>query len=365
MSELDLELKLRMERALWAAGYYTRTNVRVASVYRTRGSREASILDLTDVDVLGTRFIEDLTPRRTTVDCKSGRRESPIGRTFWLAGVMQHFAAERGYVVLSRAIPEHHREAAASLGVSLLHESDINEFQARYAKLPENLQIGVVGTHKYLENNLVSLPKNLAPMTEFRDTMYWFYSAPRAIAESISVTRSVGEQLNLTQKFHRALLLDIATLFSLSSLTVAGQLLRFASSDVLETLRALFFGGAAGIARREQMIRRIRLIVEEISQQTELPFDDPSLFQLDPPYLTPVGEAIARVMARPLEAAQAPRYLKLRLVHGVLRDEWDIAKFVGDEYSIVADKLASDLVLALLRACGLNSAGPRILGASI
>jgi hypothetical protein len=150
----------------------------------------------------------------------------------------------------------------------------------------------------------------------------------------------------------------------MATITVAGQITRLGSTDIIETLRALFFGGAGGIARREQMIRRIRSIVEQISQQAELPFDDPAIFQLDPPYLTPVGEAVARVMARPIEAGQALRYLKSRLMNGVLYDEWDLRGYFGDSYSAIADKLAVDLVLAFLKSSGLDAESSQILGPS-
>jgi hypothetical protein len=362
MSEQDLRLKLRMERALWAAGFYTRTNVRLASIVRPNRGREPTAADLTDVDVLGVRFLEDLTPRKVAVDCKSGRQPSPIGRTFWLAGVMRHLVAERGYVVLTRGIPEHHREAGANLGVTLLQEADLDGFQARYPPIPEHLRVGSLAAHKYLEGNLDTVSKRLTTLVEFRDTMFWFYTPSRALTESIALTRGLIGEIDLKQKFHRALILDVASLFAVATLTVAGQLLRLASADIIETLRALFFGGLTGIARREQMIRRIRTIVQQVSHQGELPLDDAALFQLDPPYLTAIGEAVVRVMARPIEAAQAPRYLKVRLMHGLLFDEWDMLDLFGEMYSPLADKLATDLALAFLKSCGLNTEAAKMLG---
>src|SRR5690242_9311943 len=119
MAEQDLTQKLAMERILWAAGYYTRSNVKLAAATAAPARARASA-DLTDVDVLGIRFLDDLEQRKLAVDCKSGAGVSPIGRTFWLKGVMDHVGADRGYVVLARTIPEHQRAAAADLGITII-----------------------------------------------------------------------------------------------------------------------------------------------------------------------------------------------------------------------------------------------------
>ena len=360
MSEEDLGLKLKMERALWAAGFYTRTNVRLASVVRAKGAAEPSAEDLTDVDVLGIKFAEDLTPRRVAVDCKSGKQVSPIGRTFWLAGVMKHLDADRGYVILARDIPEHQRGAAANLGVTLLQAPEISELESRYPAVPESLMVGTSVPYQYLEGNLHQLSKNLARLVGYRDTMFWFFPPTRAIAEGINITRAAMDELDLKQRFHRALLLDMAALFALATITVASYVMRLGQAEIIDTLRNLFFGGAAGVARREAMIRRIRTLLSQVSQQAELPLDD-ATFQLDPSYLTVVAEAVVRIMASPVEGGQAPRYLKARLLHGVLYDEWNIEEIFGAAYSPVADKLAVDLALAFLKSSGLNAGAAEAL----
>jgi len=353
--ELDLEIKLRVERMLWASGFYTRTDVRLASAVKGKSSNSGSTMDLTDVDVLGIRFLEDLSPRKTVVDCKSGKNVSPIGRAFWLRGVMDHFKADRGYVVLARTIPEHQREAAANLNVTLLNVSDLTTIEARYGELSDDLRIGKLDAHNYLEGNIRSLPAGLASLVGFRDTTYWYSTTPRAMSQSISlVKRSIGG-LDLKQRFHKAILMDVIGLFALSSVTLASDLMRLAPLNLLDSIRALFFGGPEGIVRREQIIRQFQEILSKISKQRELPLDQQDLFQLDPPYLAAIADAVVRVIARPIEAAEAPRYLKTKLMHGILYDEWDLPEIIGDSYSPLADKIATDIGLAFLKSCGLGS----------
>jgi len=73
----------------------------------------------------------------------------------------------------------------------------------------------------YLEGNLNSISNKLNRLVEFRDTLFWFYDAPRSIMEAISVTRSALNDIDLRQKFHKALLMDVIGLYSLSILTLA------------------------------------------------------------------------------------------------------------------------------------------------
>jgi len=362
MAEQDLQLKLRVERMLWAAGFYTRTNVMLASAITAKSPSSKATMDLTDVDVLGIRFLEDLSPRKTIVDCKSGKHVSPVGRAFWLRGVMDHFMADRGYVVLARSIPEHQREAAANLAVTLLNESDLSAIEARYGELPDSLRIGKMDAHNYLEGNLRRLPSGLAKLVGFRDTAFWYSNTPRALSQSISLTRRSLGKIDLKHKFHKAIIMDVMGLFALSLITLAGDLIRLAPTNLLDSIRALFFGGPEGIARREQIIRRFQDILSKISRQSQLPLDDQSLFQLDPPYLPLIGDALVRVLARPIEAAEAPRYLKTRLMHGTLYNEWDLPEILGDSYSPLADKVATDIALAFLKSCGLGTDAAMQLG---
>ena len=363
MSQLDLDLKLAMERTLWAAGYYTRSNVKLASATRGSTKRGRASADLTDVDVLGIRVLDDLEPRKVAVDCKSGAAVSPVGRTFWLKGVMEHVGADRGYVVLARSIPDHQRSAAANLGITLVDRAALSGLQARYPTLPDSLRVGDIESHRYLEDNIIKLPAHFDSLLEFRDTAFWYYGDSRAISQAIQRTAKVRDKADLRQKFQRALLLDVAGLFSLSILSLAFDVAKLAASDTLDSVRSLFFGGPEGIARREQILRTVKSLISHVAQQARLPFDDVGEFQLDPPFLPAVAEAVARVIARPIEASEAPRYLKLRLMHTVLYGEADLPAVVGSSYSPIADKLAGDLALAYLKSSGFDLAAAKELGA--
>ena len=352
MSEHDLGIKLRVERALWSAGFYTRTNVRLAWAVPS-GRRSVKSGDLTDVDVLGIRFLEDLEQRRVAVDCKSGRNVSAIGRAFWLRGVMHHFGGHHGYVVLTRDFPGYQREAAASLGVTLLRENELTQLESRYPTPSSSLKIGDASTYDYTATAFGGLPKTLQRLVEFRDTTFWHNTPVRGIAQAISLTRAARDDIDENSRVHSALVLDVATLFALAIIEQAWRLIKLSPSDLLASIRAELFGGPEGISRRSQIVGKLQALVGSLTAQSQLPLPD-EVFQLDPPFLPVVGDVIARVMARPLEAAEAPRYLKVRLVNGVLNDDWNIEEAIGQElYSPISDKIAGDLVLGLLKAADI------------
>jgi hypothetical protein len=342
-----------MERLLWRMGYYTRVEARLSEPSIRRSSGAARALDLTDVDVFGVRYGEDLQARRVLVDCKSGRNVSPIGRAFWLRGVMDHLGGHVGYVVMARDIPRHQREASSRLGVSLLREADLVTLEARYPPCPGAEMVGDVGTYGLWERGLASLPKDLALLKEFRSTAFWYYRPPRAVMSAIAVTRRAGSQLDPTQRFHRALVADVICLFALALLDLGAEFIRLHPDNLLEALRASFFGGPEGIARRESILKTLQDVLHQATAQGRLPLLESERLDLDPPYLPRLADLLIRATAKPLEASQVPRHLKLTLTSGVLHDRWDFEAKGRDTDAEITAKLASDFGLAFLKVAEL------------
>jgi len=75
-----------------------------------------------------------------------------------------------------------------------------------------------------------------------------------------------------------------------------------------------------------------------------------------------IAEALARLIARPVEASEIPRHLRVRLLHWVLYDDQNIEDLMADVYSPLGDKLATDVGLAFLKACGFDHSIARVLG---
>lgn len=82
-------------------------------------SLEKSRSLLTDIDVLAIASSPIGQSTRLVFDCKSGGRESAIGRAFWLRGVMTRANVAHGFIVMNDkvTITRDHRTSAADLSV--------------------------------------------------------------------------------------------------------------------------------------------------------------------------------------------------------------------------------------------------------
>ena len=98
MSISDVGMKLRLSRLLWKMGYFVRREVPVSTY--SPGEYSAKRVEITDIDVLGSRWDEDLALDRIVCECKSGTRPKPLDRCFWLRGVMHYFGARKGYLIV-------------------------------------------------------------------------------------------------------------------------------------------------------------------------------------------------------------------------------------------------------------------------
>ncbi len=99
-----------------AYGYLVRRDVGLAS-----GSGTAEV---TDVDVLGIRFMLPLAEERLVVDCKDRRKSRPFERILWTLGTSRVAAATRTVVALPK-VPWQARDLAWRYGVDIVDEEHL------------------------------------------------------------------------------------------------------------------------------------------------------------------------------------------------------------------------------------------------
>lgn len=353
IGDQDLNLKLRMQAILWRIGYYTRIDVKLASPLEASNRerrRQPPIAELTDIDVLGIRCDPDYTISYAVADCTtSGRlkgRLSPVARTFWLRGVMDHFQADRGYEVLTKTLSPYEKKVAANLGITLLDESSLQALEERYHgdDAPLRIRLTDRDAYVYLENNISSVDSKLTPLLNYRKYTFWQNQANRNILNAISLVRKAEDVLEPSQKFHRVLLLDIVSLFSLAFLETCGILFRTTSDDVLETLRSYLFGGPLAIQVKETLLRDIRTLVESLPlQQSFLTEETMRRLSLDPEYLPLLSDMAQRFISKPSEARNVPRYLQAIILERSLYEGTPLQEVFLEDYSDITFKFVHDL----------------------
>jgi hypothetical protein len=360
----DLDLKMRMQTLLWLLGYYTRIGVKLASYPPPKGKKDLvrSPLELTDVDVLGIKVDADLSFVRTLVDCTTRKTGSPIGRAFWLRGLMHFFHATRGYAVLARTIPPHERNIAAELGVILMDEEDVHLMEERYSISDYTVppHIGNRKAHLYYEGNISTLSEKLMPLVEFRHRQFWLQKPGRALLNTIFLPQQLHQELDPSEKFHRALVVDLFTLFCLSVITMCEHLLTTAPRDLRSGVRMYLFGGVIGIQTRESLLSDLRALLESLPGQKPMFIREEltSRLQLDPPFLNELLERTVRLLNKPGKAKDILRYLQVALMEQVLYRGPSPKEVFGEEYSDVTLKFVKDLARFYEQAVDLD---PNIL----
>lgn len=241
---------------------------------------------LTDLDVLAISASPVGMHSKLVFDCKSGMRESAIGRAFWLRGVMSKVGADHGFVVLNAnlKLSRDHRASASDLGVSLLHDTEF-----------EDLAQGLQGA--------IHLPENYSQVAEIEawEMFLGFRSKSPAFAEYMSYAASsfwtikdYGEQcrktvarlrilrpeLDPSKSDHVAIFGDALCLFLTSLSSLANKLFLLlmrpsTAEDFSSALLSSVYGGYENL----QTAKKIRQLATGQSDDSVSIFPDIERFE--------------------------------------------------------------------------------------
>lgn len=228
-------------------------------------SFERSKALLTDIDVLSVARAPFGGHVRVVFDCKSGTRESAIGRAFWLHGVMTRVSGSHGFLILNDkvSIQRDHRVSAADLAVSLVHECEFPDLAkgmggtlAPCASTTENIdawdQLIGIG-QKY---------PNLLEYMRFARSGYWMTKDHgEQCRRTVAKLRTIRGELDPARPEHVAVFGDALALFLLALSELANRLflvlLRPSSQDEFSSsLLAMIYGGYDNL-EVAQKVRRL------------------------------------------------------------------------------------------------------------
>jgi len=348
----DFDLKIRLNNIFWSYGCYTRISVKLAEYT----SKVKIPLELTDIDTLGIRILPDFTQCNLLGDCTSNKNyiKSPIKKVFWLKGVMEFMTAQYGYLSLKSDNPvqETQRLTARKLGITILNTRNLANLEKRVIK-PDALELQLSKQESWLffENNLTTLDKKLSNLLRFRKHDYWIKSKHQNLHAIISLTIKHRDILKRNNKFHRALIVDLLTLFTLSLLDMAAYVTKINPEDPEIELRGYFYGGYSEMKRRQKIVENIEKLIDLQAQKILFK----KSLKLDPDYLPNMFDVAFRLLNKPHDAAQILRYLQMYLFEEVLYDgkNQEGLKFMLN-FSDVTKKLTKDIIRLFCNATGLS-----------
>jgi hypothetical protein len=357
-ADADFLLKIRIQSIFKALGYYTRVEVKLAE-----SDRAGAKNDLTDLDVLAIAIMPDLTMEYVVADCTTNKTKCsrPTQRIFWLRGVMDFFNAQKAHLVLgtNTAVPHVPRAVATKLGIGVITNAYLLQQEKRTSGiLPSTLKVLLPEAWDYLESNLTGLDSNLAPIVEYRRYDFWQRESYQNLQDIISLVSDAIPYLDAKQRFHRALVVDLLSLYTLALLQLTAHVMLRGADKPAGDILAFLLGGESAMKSKERMLGTLRDFVRHMSDEQPTLFGSIMVPDVEPPYFAAMVDVVSRLLSRPLAAAEIPNFLQAVLFERILNKD-PSADYHEVAFDDLTKKLARDIATFFVNATGLD---PALLG---
>ncbi len=243
----DITQKDTLARHFAARGWYVQTEV---PVFHKGGVQEHEKL-ITDVDVLALRPSPDLRWEAVLGDCKTLRAQSPANRVIWLRGLMQHFSATAGLVILRRRVPIDldHKLLAASLGITLLDEAQFPSYD-RALVYPEGSAAYPLSILDL--NRLGALPAQFPHFSPLCSYLYGYawneITYIEVLRKVLGHVQAIAKEIDPSRPEHIALLAESAAVFSVGLADCVGKVFTHylqpsSLTELDDALKIVIWGG--------------------------------------------------------------------------------------------------------------------------
>jgi len=243
----DAHQKEMISRHFGARGWYTQIETPVFF----ESSLEAKPKEITDIDVLALRPGNDLRWELILADCKTRKGQSPVNRALWIKGLMDYYSATSGIIILggSKNIEKDHKLFAADLNITILHESEFDNYD-RSIIYPDGSKDYPVSAEDItgLKNLGERYPK-IVPLLNYIYCIAW-NEANRIeyIRKVIGELKSTSKEIDPNNNDHIAAFYEACSIFSIGLAECTGivfnQYLKpDTKKDLDEALRVIIWGG--------------------------------------------------------------------------------------------------------------------------
>jgi hypothetical protein len=233
---------------------------------------------VTDLDVFGSIPDEFKGFRTVIFDCKTGAKESPVSRAFWLKGVMERMQADQGFCVLKKTnIELDHRLMANRLGVILLAEDEFNLYAA--ATCPTYAMPLGYCAEMDLWDKLFEVPKQFSKFKAsivFLRSGYWMVDDPaEACRKIVWALRSLHPEMDPKRPEHLAIFFEFCALFSRSLAILVCRVFRAylhpaKQGDLADALLILLYGGRDAYEYRNHIFKKYGVQKGAVADGSEL-----------------------------------------------------------------------------------------------
>ena len=223
MSMKDALQKDLLLRHLAAQGAYVHSEVLVYHAGGIHPQRKY----ITDIDVFALRLGNSLNWELILGDCKTQKGQSPANRVLWLRGLMDHFSASSGVIILQKnqAIEVDHKLFAASLGITLIDEKEFEKYDRALVYPDGSSQYGLTLD---MLNELRSLPQRFPKFKPFCEYIYSFgwneENRLDLLRKVIGEAQLISKEVDPRKPEHLALVLDATSVFAVGLAECVGTI---------------------------------------------------------------------------------------------------------------------------------------------
>lgn len=315
-TEQDLGLKLRMMRFLWHLGYDVRKNVGVQELWYDEKTR------YTDIDVLGVKIDEELSPHFVLCDCKSGVTDATRKRLFWLSGVMKYFGVQRAYFVRTNMIGSRYVELADSLGILPLSEDQLSILEKAYSV--GTTVFGPFCKEHATADKILRLLKEIPHAYDYFQTGYWEEPPQKQIISLVSWCKEINTMESISEKEANFLLSYALSALALSTIRFAQRALVIPPIEQNEFIRLALLGGKIEFEEKKFLVGSFYdFMTGEIERRYHAKYPVSSIQFRDsivPEFAKYLVDLVLRICQKPRTYIAAPRVLSLLAFESILND---------------------------------------------
>jgi hypothetical protein len=246
----DLDLKLMCKILFKEMGYSTHYELKL----RTKSYIDTiKTHDISDIDVFGCRFFQDLTYHCVGSECKSGESNA-LDELYKFIGVVEYYGIDKGYFIKTK-IHQNARQVSLKQRLSCFTEAELRKLLIGFSyDVEKQIKIESAIYHK-LNQSIKSQEKIYERLVNYICYDYWNKENWRNIHNIIhllskSVQKKLFKENDLNEK---VFFYYIAELFSISVLKNLYMATFESFSDIESSIRNQLYGGGESLSEKQKI----------------------------------------------------------------------------------------------------------------
>lgn len=255
----DLDLKLMCKLLFTQMNYNSHFEIKLRTKSYINSIKSH---DISDIDVLGLRFNEDMTYYSVGAECKSGESNA-LEEFFKFLGIMDYYKLDKGYFIKSK-IHQNTRQIAINKRFSCLTEAELRGILLGFGiNLDKSLKIENVKFQR-LTKALDFFKKKNEKLVDYISLDYWNKENWKNIHNLIHILgQSNPEIAESPNSFDKLIHYYVLEIFSIACLRNLSEAMVLNYSDIDNAIINSLYGGAESLNEKRKIHDAVNLATKE------------------------------------------------------------------------------------------------------